>query len=394
MLKYRMHAKRTCTVCRRVLVPSAMILRLSDRACVFSRSVRLKSTLSTFFDEMGKAIIIKSASTGIFENLALEDWIHDHVDLQNRSILLLWRNSPAVVIGRHQNPWQECHLPLMRRLGIPLARRRSGGGTVFHDLGNVNMTFFTSKKKYDRHRNLAVVTRALKELRPSLDVNATDRFDILLNGHYKISGTAAKLGRTAAYHHCTLLCSVDRAILSSVLKSNNSDVIKSNATPSVPSPVKNLLDVDPSLETDTVVEAIASQYNKEFGFDSPVITVDPTHESLTPGIHKMTQDLQTWEWVYGKTPKFAVRASLVVDGASVKLDMDIKNGTVERCDVGIPEGWLPLEIVDEFTSTLSGGRYCPRETAVLVAAFIRTNSLAADIAEKIHRVSEGVISVM
>ncbi len=175
----------------------------------------------------GKAgIILKSSSTGIFENLALEDWIHDHVDLQNRSMLLLWRNAPVVVIGRHQNPWQECNLPLMRRLGIPLARRRSGGGTVFHDFGNINMTFFTSKKKYDRHRNLKVVTSALKALRPDLDVAATPRFDILLNGHYKISGTAAKLGKTSAYHHCTLLCSVDRSILSSVLKSNTSEFIK------------------------------------------------------------------------------------------------------------------------------------------------------------------------
>lgn len=372
-----------------------MILRLSNRACVLSGSARPKSTLSTYFDEMGKAgIILKSASAGIFENLALEDWIHDHVDLQNRSILLLWRNSPVVVIGRHQNPWQECNLPLMRRLGIPLARRRSGGGTVFHDFGNINMTFFTSKKKYDRHRNLKVVTSALKALRPGLDVTATDRFDILLNGHHKISGTAAKLGRTSAYHHCTLLCSVDRSILSSVLKSNTSEVIRSNATPSVPSPVKNLSDVDPTLDANTIMEAIASQFNNEFGFDSPVITVDPAHEALMPGIHKMTKDIQMWEWIYGKTPKFSVCTSLVVDDVNIKLDMDIKSGTVEQCAVEIPEDWLPPETVNEFTSTLNGSKYCPNEAAVLVAAFMRTRSMSADVAGKIHRLCEGVLSVM
>ncbi|XP_016151213.1 lipoyltransferase 1, mitochondrial-like [Sinocyclocheilus grahami] len=372
-----------------------MILRLSNRACVLSGSARLKSTLSTFFDEMGKAgVILKSASTGIFENLALEDWIHDRVDLQNRSVLLLWRNSPVVVIGRHQNPWQECNLPLMRRLGIPLARRRSGGGTVFHDFGNINMTFFTSKKKYDRHRNLKVVTSALKTLRPDLDVAATDRFDILLNGHHKISGTAAKLGRTSAYHHCTLLCSVDRSVLSSVLKSNTSEVIKSNATPSVPSPVRNLLDVDPTLDSNTIMDAIASQYNNEFGFDSPVITVDPTHEGLMPGIHKMAQDLQPWEWIYGRTPKFSVCTSLVVDDVNIKLDMAIKNGAVEQCAMEIPEDWLPSEMVNEFTSTLNGSKYCPSEAAVLVAAFMRTHSMTDDVAEKIHRLCAGVVSVM
>lgn len=144
-------------------------------------------------------LVLRSQSTDVYQNLALEDWIDAHVDLQQRSVLLLWRNRPAVVIGRHQNPWTECNLPAMRRAGIPLARRRSGGGTVFHDLGNLNLTFFTSKKAYDRQRNLKVITEALRRLRPELDVRATDRFDILLNGHFKISGRLGGGGQEAGY---------------------------------------------------------------------------------------------------------------------------------------------------------------------------------------------------
>lgn len=138
-------------------------------------------------------LVLQSQSTDVYQNLALEDWIDANIDLEQRSILLLWRNRPAVVIGRHQNPWTECNLSAMRTAGIPLARRRSGGGTVFHDLGNLNLTFFTSKKAYDRQRNLKVITEALRRLRPGLDVQATDRFDILLNGHFKISGRVGRL---------------------------------------------------------------------------------------------------------------------------------------------------------------------------------------------------------
>lgn len=143
----------------------------------------------------GAGLVLRSRSTDVYQNLALEDWIDANVDLERRGVLLLWRNRPAVVIGRHQNPWAECDLAAMRRAGIPLARRRSGGGTVFHDLGNLNLTFFASRKAYDRQRNLKVITDALRRIRPGLQVHATDRLDIVLNGHLKISGACPRMHR-------------------------------------------------------------------------------------------------------------------------------------------------------------------------------------------------------
>ena len=76
-----------------------------------------------------------STSHDIHTNLALEDWMLQHLDFQHQSHLLLWQNAPCVVIGRHQNPWAECRLPLCRHLDVSIARRLSGGGTVYHDLG-------------------------------------------------------------------------------------------------------------------------------------------------------------------------------------------------------------------------------------------------------------------
>lgn len=254
-----------------------------------TQPVRSSSTSTNGLLGSEAGLVLYSQSTDVYQNLGLEDWINTNVDLQQRNILLLWRNQPAVVIGRHQNPWTECNLSAMRRAGIPLARRQSGGGTVFHDLGNLNLTFFTSKKAYNRQRNLKVITEALRRIRPELDVQATDRFDILLNGSHKISGTeetlfvcvvynicadvlpldgvsclvagsASRLTQKSSYHHCTLLHSADHSALTAVLHPARLG-IHSNATPSIPSPVANLLDHAPTLRWEELFAALVHQYN-------------------------------------------------------------------------------------------------------------------------------------
>ncbi|XP_064167047.1 lipoyltransferase 1, mitochondrial [Anguilla rostrata] len=378
-----------------ILRPCARVYA-NTRDCL--RGIRPLNTLSAVIEQNGKTgLVLQSMSTDIFENLAFEDWVHQHVDLQDRRILFLWRNAAAVVIGRHQNPWQECNLQLMRERGVPLARRRSGGGTVYQDLGNINMTFFTSKRKYDRHKNLNVVTSALKKLRPALDVHATDRFDILLNRDFKISGTAAKLGRADAYHHCTLLCAADLALLSPVLKSTCRS-IRSNATPSVPSPVRNLVDEDPTLDCDTIMEAIASQYSAEFGLNGAVMLVDPTDELCLPGIHKMASELQTWEWVFGRTPKFSVstcfEVSYEASTTKVTLNMDVKNGIIETCSIELPQDWLPTALCRELNALLVGCKFCPSEVAVLTSAVLRTTPLNSELETKMNILCQHVAAAM
>lgn len=349
-------------------------------------------------DSNGEAgLVLHSRSTDVYQNLALEDWIDANVDLQRRSILLLWRNQPSVVIGRHQNPWTECSLAAMTVAGIPLARRRSGGGTVFHDLGNLNLTFFASKKAYDRRRNLKVITEALTRLRPELDVQATERFDILLNGHFKISGSASRLSRKSSYHHCTLLHSADRSALAAVLRPSCPG-IQSNATPSVPSPVANLVDHAPTLGWEELLEGLVHQYNTEFGFNAASTLVDPADESAFPGVSKAAAELRGWDWTFGKTPKFNIQTILELRDdrsascGSARLHMEVKNGLIERCELDIPADWLPASLSGELSGVLVGERFCRQRVAAALSALLRAER--SQLQDRLHNLCDAVVSAM
>jgi len=264
--------------------------------------------------------IIRLRSTNIFQNLAIEDHFFNKSTSEDE-ILLLWQNSPCVVIGRHQNPWSEANLPYLRQHNIEVARRNSGGGAVYHDLQNINLTFITSKDKYNRTKNLECICSALNKIGIETEIN--DRDDILMNGR-KVSGTAAKLTRNGSYHHCTLLINANRTHLSNALKNPLADVIKTNATKSVRSPVDNLVNaagVD-KVSVDAVIDAVASQYDGN-------IQIENLEYNQNDEISKTVDQLKSWNWVYGKTPKFTVKDEIIVDSKAVIIEIDVKNGCID-----------------------------------------------------------------
>ena len=135
-------------------------------------------------DAIKKSVFI-SQSTDIYTNLALEDWFYRNYDFTKHHVLLLWKNDPCVVIGRHQNPWVESNVAAMEQMGVSLARRNSGGGTVYHDAGNVNLSFFTKRERYNRRYNLEIMTRALyREWGLKTEINK--REDIIVDGDFKV----------------------------------------------------------------------------------------------------------------------------------------------------------------------------------------------------------------
>lgn len=136
-----------------------------------------------FYSSVFEKTVMISRSMNVFENLALEHWYYQHSDFNSKPMLLLWVNSNCVVIGRHQNPWLEVNF--VPEIDVRIARRNSGGGTVFHDSGNLNMTFFTHRDVYNRKNNLELIVETLKK-EWNIVTEINKREDIVIGNKYKV----------------------------------------------------------------------------------------------------------------------------------------------------------------------------------------------------------------
>ena len=281
-----------------------------------------------FRGKSNKACIVYiSKSTNPYQNLAFESWMYERVDFRSHSCLFIWRSTPSVVIGRHQNPWKECNVHKVKQNQVNVCRRNSGGGAVYHDLGNANFTFFDHRTDYNRKHNLNLIVTALRKQWPSLDIDLNKRDDIILNQKYKISGSASKLGRSSTYHHCTLLINADKNNVVNNL-SKLEDHISSNATASVRSTVINLTDIDKTINFKDVSNAVASSYIDYFS-SGKIYHISTDDESFTPGICSITKELREWEWIYGKTPNFSADKTFSHDEHGLKsIRMKIKKGLI------------------------------------------------------------------
>lgn len=228
--------------------------------------------------------------------------------------------------------FSEANVSKLRNHGIELARRNSGGGTVYHDRGNVNLTFFTPRERYNRYYNLNIITRALfREWEIKADISPRD--DITLHGN-KISGTAAKLGQKNAYHHCTLLVDTDKTRLKDALIKEDVQII-SRATASVRSPVKNLIDVNRHVNVSQLQTAIGYEFLRttattlDDGGRDLMMTqrgfqlINPT-ENWYPGLNEIHDQYTSWEWRFGKTPKFSVLKTIQLKCNSKEQNVQLK----------------------------------------------------------------------
>ncbi|KAJ8322986.1 hypothetical protein BDV3_006742 [Batrachochytrium dendrobatidis] len=248
-----------------------------------------------------QSAVFVSKVTDPWINLAFEDWLFN-TQKQFKYQLMLYRNVSSVIVGRNQNPWRECSVLALDRDNIPIIRRKSGGGTVFHDMGNTNYSIMMPRDEFDRKRNAHLVSRALHQMDVPSQVNA--RHDIVI-GDRKVSGSAFKLVNHRAYHHGTMLISTDISKLGAYLKGPEQGQIVGRGVESVKSQVTSLLNHSYTADHDGFCKCVAQEFEMEYS-ENPIpatfLTMDDFHASKE--VQDIYHTLKSWEWTFGETSQF------------------------------------------------------------------------------------------
>ena len=265
-------------------------------------------------------------------NLAVEECIFRQMD-PNQRVLFLWRNANTVVIGRAQNPWKECNTRRMEEDGVTLARRSSGGGAVFHDLGNSCFTFMAGKPGYDKSISTAIVLDALKLL--GVNAFASGRNDLLVatqDGDRKVSGSAYRETHDRGFHHGTLLLDADLSRLANYLNPDPKKLAAKGIS-SVRSRVANLCELLPGIEHQQVSHALIEAFFTHYGARVSPEHISPTQLPDLPGFADTFARQRSWEWNFGHAPAFTHQLDERFDWGGVELHFDVEKGVIGRAQI-------------------------------------------------------------
>lgn len=294
-----------------------------------------------------KITYIETANTYPYRNLAMEEYLLLHCD-KEECILYLWQNRNTVVIGRNQNAWKECLVSkLEEEDGYPV-RRLSGGGAVYHDLGNLNFTFLVRKENYNVDRQLNVILEAVKKL--GIHAEKSGRNDILIDGH-KFSGNAFYEQGDCCYHHGTLMVNVNLGELSRYLTVSK-DKLKSKGVDSVRARVANLTEYAPDLTVDELKKKLLEAFEEVYGLKANILK---DTDLDADEVEERTQKFASWNWIFGRKLEFQYELSNRFPWGQVTLQMQVRNGRIK--DVNVYSDSMKPAFIEEVSRYLKSVRY-------------------------------------
>lgn len=265
-------------------------------------------------------------------NLAVEECIFRQMSPTQR-VLFLWRNNDTVVIGRAQNPWKECNTRRMSEDGVKLARRSSGGGAVFHDLGNTCFTFMAGKPEYDKSISTGIILDALHSL--GLTAGASGRNDLVVttaDGERKVSGSAYRETKDRGFHHGTLLLNADLSRLANYLHPDPKKLQAKGIT-SVRSRVANLVELMPDITHEKICDAVTESFFKHYGERVEAEHISPRYEPDMPNFSEQFLKQSSWEWNFGQAPAFNHQLDERFVWGGVELHFDVERGLITRAQM-------------------------------------------------------------
>lgn len=270
-------------------------------------------------------IQIETTSHDPFFNQAFEDYVFR--TFREDEVLLLWRNRPAVVVGCYQNICREVHVRALLEQNIPVVRRMSGGGTVYHDLGNLNYTLITGQSgALDYDRCLAPVLRALNAL--GVPAQKSRTCDMTVDGK-KISGSAQKIANGRVLHHGTLLFDADLTRLDEITTGRKNNAFCSKGTQSAICAVTNLR---PYLREDCEIVTFARQLAQKI-LPPGAKTVRLTQAQLAD-VRRLAAELyHSWDWTWGKTPAFTYEKTAEFAGRPIRVRYEARHGLIRNAAV-------------------------------------------------------------
>ncbi len=314
--------------------------------------------------------VLDNRNTDPRHNLALEEYLLHQVK-PGQCILYLWQNQRTVVIGRNQHAANECRVQALEADGGQLVRRLSGGGAVYHDLGNLNFTFLTARRDYDVEKQTETILQAVRAL--GIPAEKNGRNDLTVQGG-KFSGHAYYRSGEQCYHHGTLMVSVDLSPLERYL--NVSPLkLQAKGVASVRARVVNLQAFHPGLTMEELRQALIAAFAQVYGLPVQALTEDDLDgEALAQGIARFSDPA----WTYGDTRPLETSREACFPWGILRLDYSQEEGVLRQ--VALWSDGLETDLLTQVPEALRG---CPRQAEAVRQRLLALPGAGEDMIESI-----------
>lgn len=277
---------------------------------------------------MSKLQAIISNQYDPFLNRAVEQYLTDN-QKEDTVTMYLWKNERTVVIGYNQNPFSECNVKLLLDEGGHLMRRGTGGGAVYHDLGNINFSFVADKQLYDVRKQLSVIQDAL--LSYGLQAEISGRNDLTCEGR-KFSGNAFAKGQRNDLHHGTILIKTDGEMMQRYLNVDKAKLMKHGVS-SVKSRVVNLSELVPELTSENIKQPLMASFEKVY--EGKATIIDFNEVAQLPEVQAIREEISSHEFLFGRWEQFKTtkKEQFAWGNVDIALHIDEANALITEARI-------------------------------------------------------------